>query len=249
MRPKPYLLFDAGGTLVFPDQSFLIKKARQHGVELADEQLFNGYYQLIHSLDRRAREHGGFARKLWPRDYVYDLFEILGIGDAVTSTVAQAANARNRRRNLWAFTFDWVRETLSRLRTQGYRMSVISNSDGRTAEVFHHLGLDDYLERIFDSVLVGIEKPDPAVFEFALGELNLQAADALFIGDVFEVDVRGANRVGLGALHLDPLGLYADWPGVHLADVRHLPDWLVHYAATPSIFDLFPTEKLLYGQV
>lgn len=30
LQPKPYLLFDAGGTLVFPDQSFLIEQAWEH---------------------------------------------------------------------------------------------------------------------------------------------------------------------------------------------------------------------------
>jgi HAD superfamily hydrolase (TIGR01549 family) len=244
-QPKYYLLFDAGGTLVFPDQSFLIQQAWAHGVELTHEQLFSGYYRLIHRLDCEARNGGGFPNHSWPERYAYALFETLRIDTSVTHAVAQAFEARHRSRNLWAFTFDWVRKTLSFLDAQGYRMSVISNSDGRTAEVFQDLGLDHYFECIFDSALLGKEKPDPAVCELALRELNLQPADALYIGDFYEADVRGANRAGLGALHLDPLGLYADWPGVHLPDVRHLPDWLTQYAVTPWAFDLFPTRRAL----
>ena len=242
---RPYLLFDAGGTLVFPDQSFLIQRAWKHGVELTHDQLFSGYYRLIHRLDCEARNGGGFPNHSWPRRYAYVLFETLRIDTSVTHAVAQAFEARHRSRNLWAFTFDWVRETLSLLATQGYRMSVISNSDGRTAEVFQDLGLAPHFESIFDSKILGIEKPDPAIFEWVLRELNLQPSEALYIGDMYEVDVRGANRAGLGALHLDPLGLYADWLGVHLPDVRHLPDWLARYVATPWAFDLFPTRRTL----
>jgi HAD superfamily hydrolase (TIGR01549 family) len=246
MQPKPYLLFDAGGTLVFPDQSFLIQQAREHGIKLTHEQLFNGYYWLIHRLDCEARNGGGFPNNhSWPRRYAYALFETLRIDASVTHAVAQAFEARHRSRNLWAFTFDWVRETLFLLKTQGYRMSVISNSDGRTAEVFHDLNLTDYFERIFDSTLLKTEKPNPAIFEWVLRELNLRPADALYVGDFYEADVRGANRAGLGALHLDPLGLYAAWPGVHLPDVRRLPDWLARYVVTPWAFDLFPTRRTL----
>ncbi len=123
-------------------------------------------------------------------------------------------------------------------------MSVISNADGRVAEALHDLGLSHYFERIFDSAILGVEKPNPGIFEVALRELNLQPNDALYIGDVFFIDVWGANQVGLGGLHLDPLDLYAGWPGVHLRDVRHLPDWLAQYLAAPTTFDLFPATDL-----
>ena len=243
-QPKPYLLFDAGGTLVFPDQPFLIQKAWEHGIELTHEQLFSGYYQLIYNLDLETRKRGSFPREPWPQGYAHALFETLGMANAATRALARSTNACHRQRNLWTFTFDWVPETLACLAEQGYRMSVISNSDGRTAEVFRDLGLVYYFESIFDSKILGIEKPDPAIFEWALRELNLQPSEVLYIGDIFEVDVRGANGAGLGGLHLDPLGLYVGWPGVHLTTVRDLPDWLAWYAAIPLTSELFPTRNL-----
>jgi HAD superfamily hydrolase (TIGR01549 family) len=240
--PQPYLLFDAAGTLVFPDEDFLIREARVHGKELTHEQLFGGYYRLIHRLDCQARALGRFPDLPWPCGYAYDLFETLGIVDASTQAIARAADAHNEEKNLWTFTFDWVREALSQLAAQGYRMSVISNSPRPTDEVFRDLDLNGYFDGIFYSRKLGSEKPDPGAFEIVLGKLNLQPADALYVGDVFEVDVVGANRAGLGAVHLDPLGLYAGWPGVHLASVAELPDWLERYAAVPWAFDLFPAR-------
>lgn len=234
-------MFDAGGTLIFPDQDFLIQEALAHGVELTHAQLYVGYYRLIHRLDCQARARGRFPDLSWPRGYASDLFETLDMVDASTQAIARAADSREKE-SLWAFTFDWVRVTLSQLKKQGHRMSVISNSNGYTGEMFSNLGLADHFDGIFTSAKLGSEKPSPDIFKQVLHELNLQPTDALYIGDVFEVDVVGANRAGLGAVHLDPLGLYADRPGVHLHSVAELPNWLEQYAATPEAFDLFPTR-------
>jgi putative hydrolase of the HAD superfamily len=238
---KPYLLFDAGGTLIFPDQDFLIQEARTHGVELSYKQLYVGYYRLIHRLDCQARTQGHFPNLPWPRRYASDLFETLGMVNSSTQAIARAADAREKK-SLWTFTFDWVRETLSQLEKQGYGMSVISNSNGRTTETFSDLDLADYFEAIISSWDLRVKKPDPGIFEIALNELELQPANVLYIGDIFEVDVVGANRAGIGAVHLDPLDLYIDRPGVHLHSVAELPSWLEQYAAAPEAFDLFPTR-------
>jgi putative hydrolase of the HAD superfamily len=242
LQPKPYLLFDAGGTLVFPDQSFLIQQAQTYGLQLSHEQLFIGHCQLIYDLDRYADEHGQLP-PVWPQGYVLALLEKLGLTGPAVKAIDQASQARNRHQSLWAFTFDWMSEALSQLARHGYQMSVISNSDGRARDTLAAVGLDHYFEQIFDSTLLGVEKPDPAIFKIALRELNLLPAEALYIGDVYHIDVAGANRAGLGCLHLDPLGLYAAWPGVHLPDVRHLPAWLARYEANPVAYDLFPTQS------
>lgn len=245
LQRKPYLLFDAGGTLVFPDQSFLIEQAGLLGITLTHSQLFDGYCRLIYDLDCQARANGGrFSHQPWPRGYVGALLEWLDITGPAGDAILAAGQARHRQKNLWTFTFSWVPETLDRLAAQGYRMSVISNSDGRTDTLLNGAGLRRYLERVYDSYLLGVEKPDPAIFKAALADLKLSPAEALYIGDVFYADVSGANRAGLGCVHLDPGGLYKEWPGVHLPDVRHLPNWLAEYTADPAGFDLFPGNHL-----
>ena len=238
---KPYLLFDAGGTLVFPDQPCLIQLARAYGIKLTHEQLFNGYCDLIYTWDHRVRKRGDdFPYNPWPEGYACALLESIGISGPVVKAINQAVETRHRKKSLWTFTFSWVPEALDRLAAQGYRMSVISNSEDPTCEIFEAVGLAHYFEQIFHSAKLGVAKPDPGIFEGALCKLNLQPTDALYIGDIYEVDVRGANAAGIGGIHLDPLGLCADWAGVHLPDIRHLPNWLARYADDPTAFDLFP---------
>ena len=246
MQSKPYLLFDAGGTLVFPDYEFLIKTARGYGIELTGKQLFDGYYQLIYVLDRRAYRRDFILRDPWPQRFVYALSRTLGIGKADAHKISRDAQSRHQERNLWTFTFPWVRETLAHLAREGYRMSVLSNSDGRTKKVFQELGLDHCFDCIFDSQELGSKKPDLAIYKGALKNLDapgMHPANVLFIGDFYEVDVRGANRAGIGAIHLDPLGLYGSFPGVHLADIKYLSQWLAQYTTNPQAFDLFPYGK------
>jgi putative hydrolase of the HAD superfamily len=165
----------------------------------------------------------------------------LGFPDQQVKSLTQMADLRNQNISLWEFTYQWVSTALSQLSDLDYPMAVISNADGRVEKSLGDLGLSIYFNRVFDSHHLGVEKPDRGIFDFALSELGLQPNEAIYIGDVFFIDVWGANQAGIGGIHLDPLGLYTKWPGVHLPDISHLADWLRHYQFDPGKFDLFPT--------
>ncbi len=122
-------------------------------------------------------------------------------------------------------------------------MSVVSNADGRVEEILKEVGIAPYFERIFDSAVVGIEKPDPDIFRLVLDALTLSPEDAIYVGDRVAVDVLGANRAGIPAVHLDPAGLYNDWPGVHIPTLGALPGFLDRYAAAPTAFNLYPCRE------
>jgi putative hydrolase of the HAD superfamily len=48
---------------------------------------------------------------------------------------------------------------------------------------------------------VGARKPEPAIFEAALAELDVAAEDAVFVGDRLVDDVAGAAAVGMTTVH------------------------------------------------
>jgi FMN phosphatase YigB (HAD superfamily) len=131
-------------------------------------------------------------------------------------------------------------ETLDQLKDEGYRMSIVSNADGRVEEELHNLQMRGYFERVYDSNVVGVEKPEPVIYEMALNDLGLRPEKAVFVGDMFYIDIWGANRAGIPGLHLDPLGLYEEWPGARVQDLRQLPGWLKGYAAAPERFEMLP---------
>ena len=59
------------------------------------------------------------------------------------------------------------------------------------------------------SALVGVSKPDPAIFAEALRRLDAPAAAALHVGDHPRNDLAGARAAGLAALLLDRAGAHA----------------------------------------
>jgi putative hydrolase of the HAD superfamily len=62
----------------------------------------------------------------------------------------------------------------------------------------------EFFEVVIDSALAGVEKPDPAIFHAALEALGVPARDALYVGDLYDVDVLGARAAGMDAVLFAP---------------------------------------------
>jgi HAD superfamily hydrolase (TIGR01549 family) len=241
---RPYLLFDAGGTLIFPDADKIITSLAKHSIKVNRDQIYRGYYKVIWQLDQKAIKMGyvNEPTEPWSNGFPNALFDVLGILDNQTKKVARELQEYHiNQRNLWTFTYEWIYKTLDYLRKSNYRMSVLTNSDGRANKIFKYLKLDGFFDQIFESKEMNIEKPDPKIFSRALGELNIAPSSAIYIGDFYHVDVIGANRAGVGAIHVDPLGHYKNIPGIHIQDIRKLPGWLSQKRSNrTTVSELFP---------
>ena len=76
---------------------------------------------------------------------------------------------------------------------------------------------------IIDSAVVGVAKPDPAIFAIALKALNVPAGpNVLHVGDSLRYDVAGARAAGLQPVHMDPFG-FCPAPDDH-PHIRRLAD-------------------------
>lgn len=102
--------------------------------------------------------------------------------------------------------FDDARAILSSLRYRGYRIGVVTNtifpSDMMRGQL-RQLGLAGYLDTVVTSADIGLSKPHPAAFQRALGDLGLEAHDAIFVGDRVDTDIVGARAAGMRALLLE----------------------------------------------
>ena len=220
---QPYLLLDAGWTLLFPDHRVIRQVALKHGYDIPEERLRHVSAQLIRHYDELLKT----GRDTWNMPTFFEsVLERVGVDQQHVPPIARQLEIKHAENSLWAFTYPWVREALARLAARGHRMSVISNADGRVEQGMTELGLAHHFEAIFDSYVVGCAKPDPRLFEHAMSELGLEPAECLYVGDVYFIDVLGANRAGIAAIHLDPYGLYDGWPGVHIPSIAALPDFL-----------------------
>jgi HAD superfamily hydrolase (TIGR01509 family) len=88
---------------------------------------------------------------------------------------------------------------------------VVSNANGTLLSMFTRLGLAPAFDVVFDSHVVGIEKPDPRYFQLALERSGARAETTVHVGDLYHVDVVGARAAGIAAILLDAGNLYADY--------------------------------------
>ena len=75
----------------------------------------------------------------------------------------------------------------------------------------------------FDSHLVGVLKPDPAIFRIALERMSLEAGRTVFVGDMPEIDVKGAKAAGIVPILLDRHDLHTEVPSARIRSLDELP--------------------------
>ena len=80
-----------------------------------------------------------------------------------------------------------------------YRLAVVSNFDYTPTALgmLETAGVLDLFETIVVSDEVGWRKPHPDIFTRALTTLGVAPRDALFVGDRADIDVVGAQRLGM----------------------------------------------------
>ena len=80
-----------------------------------------------------------------------------------------------------------------------YRLAVVSNFDytPTALSLLHAAGVVDLFDTIVVSDAVGWRKPRPEIFQAALTALGVKAPEALFVGDRADIDVVGAQRLGM----------------------------------------------------
>jgi HAD superfamily hydrolase (TIGR01509 family) len=192
------VLFDAGNTLVFLDYARIASGVGAAlGMPLTGEQLASNAAAAARAMEQApgSDQHRAAA-------YLEALFRLGGVPAGRMGEVRDRLGALHGERHLWCAVRERTRENLLRLRAAGLRLGVVSNSDGRAEQALEAAGLRDCFEVVIDSGLLGIEKPDPRIFQAALQALGVAPAEALYVGDLYEVDVAGARAAGMDAVLL-----------------------------------------------
>ncbi len=99
-----------------------------------------------------------------------------------------------------------MRGLLDDLASRKVRLGVVTNGNGeRQRAKARQLGLDRWMpaRAIVVSEDVGLAKPDPAIFALGAQRLDVPAEACVFVGDSIDVDVRGAQAAGMGAVWID----------------------------------------------
>jgi putative hydrolase of the HAD superfamily len=219
------VLLDAGNTLVGLDHEALAGICAAHGLPVEPEAVARADGRLRRTLDRLLSEERRSTEAPGTRAVLVGLFlEGLAVPES-DRPAALIEELVERLPSLFRRPEDGVGDALVALEKRGYRLGVVSNSDGSLEEGLSALGLRHHFEFVLDSAIVGVEKPDPAIFRLALERLDVPATAAVYVGDLPSIDVRGARAAGIAAILVDP---FDNFPDATVPRIRSLPDLLHH---------------------
>jgi putative hydrolase of the HAD superfamily len=106
--------------------------------------------------------------------------------------------------------FDDVKPALDVLKKRGLVLGLISNIEQDMTGTLDRLGLRSWLGVVVTSQDAGANKPNPEIFQYALQQAGVLPAEAIYVGDQYQVDVLGARGAGMKAILLDRTGHHED---------------------------------------
>ena len=97
------------------------------------------------------------------------------------------------------------KQVLEHLKQAGYPMVLVSNFYGNINQVLKDAGIDGYFDRVIESAVVGVRKPNPAIFALGVCALDLPASQVLVVGDTYSKDIVPAHQLGCHTLWIKGL--------------------------------------------
>jgi HAD superfamily hydrolase (TIGR01509 family) len=186
--PITWVFFDLGSTLVDESQ--------------ADLQRFDRIRQILAAGGRPASQEelmrcmedaaAGFSGR-----FFLGMLERLGLDKSLKEAVLRDAVYSHERERLYPGAAELVADLAG-----SYRLGVIANQSLGAEERLNVWGIRRHFSSIHSSGELGLEKPDPRIFELALRETGCPADQAVMVGDRLENDMAPAKKLGFRTLRV-----------------------------------------------
>jgi putative hydrolase of the HAD superfamily len=148
----------------------------------------------------------------------------LRAGAHPTASGVRLAAARRRaftRKQLWPSS-----ETLSALaslRASGWRLAVVTNCTIETAELWPTTPLSTHVDAAVFSSVLGVGKPDPAIYLAACSLLGVAPTDCVYCGDGADNELQAAAALGMSVIRtVEFAPSTSSWPPVRVATLGEL---------------------------
>ena len=197
------IIFDYGGTI---DTNGI------HWGEFIEEEYRNAGTGISKELFREAYVHAERALAkspiIAPQDTFHTLLEKKITLQAEYLAGHNAAITLQQRETIIEGCYSKVLATLSTTRAiveklaQSYPMVLVTNFYGNMPVVLKEFSLNNLFKEIVESSVVGLRKPDPALFALGVNALNLPAEEIVVVGDSYRKDIHPARTLGCKAVWL-----------------------------------------------
>ena len=219
------VLFDAGGVLVLPDPKVLAPLIAYYGGDDRHEAYVRAHYAGMAA--KSAVTAGESDWTHYNETYLAHLSVPAEHRDAALEVLTHVkSNAR-----LWRHPIPGSAEALRALESRGVPIGVVSNASGQIESTLRLSGICQVgpgphaaVRCVVDSHVVGVEKPDPRIFDHALVHFaGVERSRIAYVGDSLVMDVRGSRAAGLVPILVDP---YDDAIDHEVDRIRSLGDLL-----------------------
>jgi putative hydrolase of the HAD superfamily len=217
------VLLDVGGVFLVPSRTPILQALDHRIGGLTDAAFDRAHFEAIHALD---------VANVPPHEdrdiYLGRYLSSLGIPESKLGAAIDALHPlwTGRSLDLWRRILNGSISGLQNLNQADVRLGIVSNSDGLVKEELVQNAICQVGQgpgvsvlTIVDSGVVGVAKPDPTIFDFALPVLGLDPSDVIYVGDSGKYDVRSAEAAGMIPLHFDPFGLCNEVDHAHVTTV------------------------------
>lgn len=144
---------------------------------------------------------------------------------------------RNYAENIADNCYQYVLEVLTHTRpviqalSEKYKLVLVSNFYGNIQTVLQDFGLKSFFSDVIESSVVGVRKPDPAIFRLGVKAMNMPASHILVVGDSLSKDIIPAQKAGCKTAWLKGEGWDNEQPDESLpdfifSDISELPTYL-----------------------
>jgi len=108
-----------------------------------------------------------------------------------------------------------------------YQLHIITNGFEEAQEKkMESANIRSYFKTITNSEMVGVKKPNPKIFNFALDMANAQPKESIMIGDSLEADIEGADKIGMDTIHFDYKNLHNDHDFKRITELKAIENHL-----------------------
>lgn len=207
------VLLDVGGVFLLPSRDHIRSALSRIGHAVDDDEAIDrAHYVAVRVFPMDLDAHT-FLGPLWT-DYLVSYSRSLGVDDDLLPEAVDHLRNEYVTGALWSEVISGAAEGLAALEGTGIPIGIVSNADGTIESQLAELGICQVGQGagvevgcVVDSGVVGVEKPDPRIFDHALEAIGMPPDDMWYVGDTPGFDVVGARRAGLMPILMDPFGV------------------------------------------
>ena len=237
------VVFDIGGVFLIPHHERIRPALAEAGIDVPpdDAAFHRAHHVAVHAISEAVRAgeiqpDEGSAHTWALYDTAY--FRTAGVPSDQIPAASAVREAQRRQgvSGVWVYPLEANIRAFATVMTErpDLERAIVSNNDGSAEQqMLDHgvcqVGPGDLPEvaMVIDSGVIGVAKPDPAIFDPVLDGLQADPGEILYVGDTYQSDVLGARAAGLQVVQLDPYGLHHDYDHARVPDVGALAELLL----------------------